>query len=44
MEYHLLLARDLRLLSDEQHEALSHDVIDVKRMLTAFIQKPRADG
>ena len=38
LEYHLLLARDLKLLSAEDHERLSTDVVDAKRMLTAFIR------
>src|ERR1700694_4365732 len=38
LEYHLLLARDLKLLGVEDHERLSADVVDIKRMLTAFIR------
>jgi four helix bundle protein len=37
LEYQLLLSRDLEYLSDEQHKALSSGVIEIKRMLTAFI-------
>lgn len=46
LEYHLLLARDLKILSDEDHRLLSASVVDVKRMLTAFIRtvKPRQFG
>ena len=43
LEYHLLLARDLDLLTVDIHEPLDAEVIEVKRMLTAFIQKLRAD-
>jgi four helix bundle protein len=43
LEYHLLLSRDLGFLSAAAHETLSNNVIEVKRMLTAFIQKLRAD-
>jgi four helix bundle protein len=43
LEYHLLLARDLKFLPDKDHERLSADLVDVKRMLTAFIRtvKPK---
>src|SRR3989304_5149159 len=44
LEYHLLLARDLDLLNSSDYEKLTDEVIDVKRMLTSFIQKLRADG
>ena len=44
LEYHLLLARDLTLLKTPEYEKLTNEVIDVKRMLTSFIQKLRADG
>ena len=33
VEYHLLLARDLTLISDTSYEALCADVNEVKRML-----------
>lgn len=42
LEYHLLLAHDLKLLTDGVHGRLGTDVIDVKRMLAALIQKVRA--
>lgn len=42
-EYHLLLAHDLGLLSDSDHERLSASVVEVKRMLTAFLQTLRED-
>ena len=44
VEYHLLLARDLNLLDPFNHECLSKEVTEVKRMLTSFIQKLTADG
>jgi len=44
LEYHLLLAHDLRLLNDLDYEKLMGEVTEVKRMLTSFIQKLRADG
>ena len=44
LEYHLLLARDLKLLNVPAYESLTHDVVEVKKMLTSFIQKLKADG
>jgi four helix bundle protein len=43
VEYQLLLARELAYLLPEDFERLDHDVREVKRMLTSFIQKLRAD-
>jgi hypothetical protein len=40
LEYHLLLAHDLAFLESTIYESLVSQVIEVKRMLTAFIQKP----
>lgn len=39
LEYHLLLAHDLNLLKTSHYDLLARDVIEVKRMLTSFIQK-----
>jgi len=44
LEYHLLLTRDLDLLDHSNHERLSKEVTEVKRMLTSFIQKLTAEG
>lgn len=53
LEYHLLLARDLGLLDDPEHERLTGEVTEVKRMLTFFVrslrvfanqQNPKADA
>ena len=44
LEYHLLLARDLGLLPLEMYTQLNHDLVEVKRMLNAFIQKLRANS
>jgi four helix bundle protein len=41
LEYHLLLARDLALLPAADYERLSNGTTEVKRMLTALIQKLR---
>jgi four helix bundle protein len=43
LEYHLLLAFDLGFLEALGHQALASDVAEVKRMLTAFIQKLKVD-
>jgi len=43
LEYHLLLAHDLKLLNPNDYQCLANDVSEVKRMLAAFIQKLRAD-
>jgi four helix bundle protein len=42
-EYHLLLARDLGYLSPQLYDNLNHGIVDVKRMLSAFIKKLIAD-
>jgi four helix bundle protein len=39
VEYLLLLARDLNYLSEEKHQTLTADLVEVRRMLNAFIQK-----
>lgn len=44
LEYHLLLARDLEYLGHSDYEGLTEDVIEVKRMLTSFLQKLKADS
>ena len=43
LEYHLLLARDLSLLNSPDYERLAGGVTEVKRMLTSFIQRLKAD-
>lgn len=42
LEYHLLLARDLNFLHTQTHETLSRQTIEVKRMLSKFINKLRS--
>jgi len=39
LEYHLLLARDLELLSDSTHSSLAKQTDEVQRMLTSLIQQ-----
>ena len=42
-EYHRLLARDLRYLPLASYDNLNDRVVEVKRMLSAFIKKLKAD-
>jgi four helix bundle protein len=44
VEYLLLLARDLNYLSEEKHQTLTADLVEVRRMLNAFIQKLKMNG
>lgn len=44
LEYHLLLARDLHLLQISNHEKLAAETTEIKRMLTALIQKLNAES
>jgi four helix bundle protein len=41
LEYHLLLAHDLALLSSADRKRLTSDVIEVKQMLASLIKKLR---
>ena len=41
LEYHLLLARDLELLSASRHDSLNSDAVQVQRMLAALIRRLR---
>lgn len=43
-DYHLLLARDLRLLPLERYETLDQELQQVKRMLAKLIARVRRDG
>lgn len=43
LEYHLLLAHDLNLLETTQYKRLTREATEVKRMLTSFMQKLKAD-
>lgn len=43
LEYHLLLARDLGFLKSQDYEPLATEVIEVKKMLTAFVHKLTAN-
>jgi four helix bundle protein len=41
LEYHLLLARDLHLVSEQNSQAIVRQVDEVQRMLTSLIQRVR---
>ena len=43
VEYHVLLARDLGLITKE-HESLEFHIIEIKRMLAALLLKIRTDS
>ena len=44
LEYHLLLARDLNLITPALHEELASHTTELKRMLTALIRKLKTDN
>jgi four helix bundle protein len=44
LDYHLLLARDLGLISPGDHQRLEGDVAELKKMLVVFVQKLRTNN
>src|SRR5258708_19023152 len=44
LEYHLLLSRDLHLIPASDHDKLALETTEVKRMLSALIQKLKAES
>ena len=44
LEYHLLLAHDLKLLQTSDFERLTGQAVEVKRMLASLMKKLRADS
>lgn len=44
LEYQFLLAGDLKLINESDHQEAEQQVIEVKRMLTALLHKLRADS
>jgi len=44
LEYHILLAHDLGFLRATDHEELTGAVVEIKRMLTAFLKKLTAES
>ena len=43
LDYHLLLARDLRFLPDDDYKRLLQDLLQMRRMLTSLLQKVNAE-
>ena len=43
LDYYLLLARDLDLITATDYTSIAHQTIEVKRMLTGLLQKLTAD-
>jgi four helix bundle protein len=43
LDYHLLLSRDLGYLSDQDYRRMDQYLLEVRRMLTALLQKVGAD-
>lgn len=41
LEYHLLLAHDLGLIEDAEYKSLESRTVELKRMLSSFIEKLR---
>jgi len=44
LEYHLLLAHDLSYLTTNDYQLLTSQTIEIKRMLTGFIKKLKANS
>jgi four helix bundle protein len=44
LEYHLILTRDLKYVSEEEFLSLTTDLIEIKKMLAAFISRVRTNG
>jgi len=44
VEYHILLAKDLSIITHEVNDRLQAHIIEVKRMLAALLLKVRADS
>lgn len=44
LEYHLLLSRDLQILSLEQHQKIENQILEVKRMLASLLVKVRSEA
>jgi four helix bundle protein len=43
LEYQLILARDLEYIAQDTYEKTNNELVEIKRMLNAFIQKLRAN-
>ena len=42
LEYHILLAHDLELITNANYSTVNDEVTQIKRMLTPFIRRLRA--
>ncbi len=42
LEYHLILARDLSMVGEEDHNQLDKETTEVKRMLASFVRRLRS--
>jgi len=43
LDYHLLLSRDLRFLPEPEYRSLAKQLMEVRKMLTALLQKIETD-
>ena len=43
LEYHLLLAKDLEMIGPEEHQRLTADVAEVRRMLAGLLRRLKTD-
>jgi four helix bundle protein len=39
LEYHLILCRDLQLLTDDEQETFNEKVVEVRKMLSSLINR-----
>ncbi|MBX3048914.1 MAG: four helix bundle protein [Anaerolineales bacterium] len=44
LEYQLLLAFELKFINSEVHTSLNQQVVEVKKMLSSFMKKLKADS
>ncbi len=44
LEYLLLLARDLNYLIGDEYEHLQNDLVEIRKMLNAFLQRLKASN
>ena len=42
LEYHLMMARDTKIISNSDFDALSRQAIDIRKMLCGLIAKPKS--
>ena len=43
LEYQILSSRDLKLIQADDYERLTHQAVEIKRMLTVLVQKLNAE-